>query len=57
LAGILLNPSLVKRGKGRFCGDRLIQKIPLYPPFPKGEYTKKDSGQTGMTYWKPFNNV
>jgi len=32
--------------------NRCIQKIPLYPPFPKGEDTKKDSGQAGMTVLK-----
>jgi hypothetical protein len=30
-------PSLVKRGKGRFYGECIILKIPLNPPFPKGE--------------------
>jgi len=29
--------------------NSFIQEIPLYPPFPKGENTKKDSGQAGMT--------
>jgi hypothetical protein len=52
LAGILLNPSLVKRGKGRFDGNIFLQKIPLYPPFPKGEDIKRDSGQAGMTIFK-----
>jgi hypothetical protein len=36
--------------------NRCIQKIPLHPPFPKGEDTKKDSGQAGMTALKILNN-
>jgi hypothetical protein len=36
---------LEKRGKGRFYGDIFIQKIPLNPPLPKGEDTRKDSRQ------------
>ena len=29
--------------------NRLIQKIPLNPPLPKGEDARKDSRQAGMT--------
>jgi len=28
---------LAKRGKGRFYGESMYLKIPLHPPFPKGE--------------------
>src|SRR4030042_716078 len=37
------DPSLEKRGKGRFMENRFIQKIPLNPPLPKGENARKDS--------------
>src|SRR4030042_3946819 len=43
------DPSLEKRGKGRFMENRFIQKIPLNPPLPKGENARKDSRQAGMT--------
>jgi hypothetical protein len=34
-----------KRGKGKFYENRFVQKIPLYPPLPKGEERyEKDSG-------------
>jgi hypothetical protein len=56
LAGILLNPSLPKRGRGDFVENRFIQEIPLYPPFPKGDDIKKDSGQARMTNLKNLNN-
>jgi hypothetical protein len=35
--------------------NRFIQEIPLYPPFPKGEDIKRDSGQAGMTGLKIAN--
>jgi hypothetical protein len=33
----LICPSFVKRGKGRFYGYFSSDKIPLRPPFSKGE--------------------
>jgi hypothetical protein len=49
LSRILLNPSLEKRGMGRFMENRFIQKIPLNPPLPKGENAReKDSRQVPL---------
>jgi hypothetical protein len=36
--------------------NNFIQEIPPYPPFPKGEDMKRDSGQAGMTALKIANN-
>jgi hypothetical protein len=33
--------------------NRSIQKIPLNPPLLKGENTRKDAGQAGMTFLMP----
>jgi len=43
LSGILLNPSLAKRGKGRFYREWIYSKSPSNPPLLKGDDTKKDS--------------
>ncbi|OGP74447.1 MAG: hypothetical protein A2V86_10310 [Deltaproteobacteria bacterium RBG_16_49_23] len=40
----LLSPSLAKRGEGRFYQH--FFKIPLYPPFPKGD---KNNHHRGIT--------
>jgi len=45
-------PLFGKEGHRRFYGNIFLQKIPLYPPFQKGEDIKRDSGQAGMTNFK-----
>jgi hypothetical protein len=37
--------------------NKFIQKIPLNPPLPKGEDTRKDSRQAGMTKETKINFI